>query len=423
MQFFVLGLNHKTAPIQLREKFSILDESLATTAQRIRQAGLQESFVVSTCNRVELYGAGHSVSGLGESLGHILADVGQTSLGKLVPHVYEHSGGEAIHHLFRVAASLDSMIVGEPQILGQLKSAYSKCRKAGVTGPLLNRAVERAFSVAKKVRSETGIGEHAISISSVAIQLARQIFGQLDDKKAALVGAGKMGQLAARHIRDAGISQLYVANRSFERAQALSNELQGHPRYLNELGQLLSLVDIVITSTASKTHLVDVKMMKTVMKARKYRPIFFIDIAVPRNVCPDLNQMDNVYVYDVDDLNGISNENKETRATEARLAEAVVFEQAQRFIGELSGLALKPTIMELKEQIAVMKASEVDKFRRRLTSNGSLDEELMGQLADGLLNKVLHGALTELKKQAAEGNSEQSIGIIRRIFGLDERSQ
>jgi len=422
MQFLVFGLSHKTAPIQLRERFSILEDALASMADKARRAGLQESFVVSTCNRVEFYGAAQRLDGVADALRTVLADIGQTQIGNLDPHLYEHRGEDAIRHLFRVAASLDSMVVGEPQILGQLKVAYGRCRTAGVTGPALNRAVERAFATAKRVRTETGIGEHVVSISSVAIQLAKQIFGDLRQKSAALIGAGKMGELAARHLVDSGIHELFVANRSIERAQGLAARLGGHPRSLDELSRLLSQVDIVVTSTGANHHLVDPSMMKRVMKSRKYRPIFFIDIAVPRNVDPDLNHMDNVYVYDVDDLNGIASENRAARQSEAAVAEALVIEQADRFLRELAGQAAKPTILALREHTQELKAAELERARRRLTLEPEKADEIMSQLADKLVNKMLHGALVELKREASEGKRSASVETIRRIYDLDDRS-
>jgi glutamyl-tRNA reductase len=423
MQFLVFGLSHKTAPIQLRERFSIVEDGLASMAEKARDAGLRESFVVSTCNRVEFYGAAETLDGVVDSLRALLADIGETQVRNLEPHLYEHRDAEAVRHLFRVAASLDSMVVGEPQILGQLKLAYGRCRSAGVTGPALNRAVERAFATAKRVRSETGIGEHVVSISSVAIQLAKQIFGDLQQKSAALIGAGKMGELAARHLVDAGIRELFVANRRVERAQALATALGGHPRSLDELPRLLSQVDIVVTSTAANQHLVGTSMMKKVMKERKYRPIFFIDIAVPRNVDPKLNQMDNVYVYDVDDLNGISSENRAARQSEALVAEALVAEQADRFLRELAGQTAKPTILEIRQRAQESKALELQRARRRLTLEPENADAVMSQLADKLVNKMIHGALVELKRQASDGHTQNAVETIRRIYDLDDRSE
>ena len=252
MELLVLGLNHKTAPVQIREQFAIAEAALPEAAERARAVvGCTESFVVSTCNRVELYAACDDAARLEASLTGVFASVGVTRASAVEQHLYTHRGRDAIRHLFRVAASLDSMVVGEPQILGQLKVAFETCRRGGVTGPGLNRAVERAFAVAKRVRTRTGIGRSSVSISSVAVDLARQIFGELGPCVALLVGAGKMGELAARSLRGAGAGHLLVANRSFDRAQKVAEKLGGHPRSLDELDELLVRADIVITSTGA----------------------------------------------------------------------------------------------------------------------------------------------------------------------------
>ncbi|MEZ4466440.1 MAG: glutamyl-tRNA reductase [bacterium] len=261
----VLGLSHRTAPLQIRERFAVPEGALAETADRARAVGCQESFVLSTCNRVELYATVDSEP-VADRLPEVLA---HGPVGQAAPHLYLHRGEDAIRHLFRVAASLDSMVVGEPQILGQMKTAFDLCRSSGLTGPALNRAVERAFAVAKRVRTETGIGRNVVSISSVAVDLARQIFGRLEGRTALLVGAGKMGELAARHLRGAGVESLLVANRSLDRAVALATALDGHPRELEELPKLLTEADIVITSTGARHHLIDRSMMARALKARK----------------------------------------------------------------------------------------------------------------------------------------------------------
>jgi glutamyl-tRNA reductase len=420
MQLLVLGLSHKTAPLQLRERFAIPDDDLALAAEKAKQAGFSESFVVSTCNRVEFYVADEHIAEKQESLTEVMAHVGNAGISQLRPHVYRHEGMDAIIHLFRVAASLDSMVVGEPQILGQLKSSFERCRLAGVTGPALNRAAERAFATAKRVRTETGIGRHVVSISSVAVQLAHQIFGQLDQKTGALIGAGKMGELAARQLVAAGIDELYVANRSVGRAREVANSLGGHPRELSELPRLLSQADIVITSTGSRQHLIDLPMMKAAMKVRKYRPIFFIDIAVPRNVSPALNELDNVYVYDVDDLNGIAEENREARRGEADLAERMVIENARRFLDELAGQQATPTIIALRGKVDEIKRTELDKALRRLHVDDDDSRRALEQLADSLVAKLLHGAMSALKRGGAGGSVHETIEVVRKIYQLDD---
>jgi len=417
---FVLGLSHRTAPLQLREKFSIDESDVSDAAEKVRQAGFDESFVVSTCNRVEFYASG-STERVGEhALDRVMAELGAANPRQLQPHLYSHVGPAAVHHLFRVASSLDSMVVGEPQILGQLKSAYRQCKAAGLTGPTLNRAVERAISAAKRVRTDTGIGRQVVSISSVAVQLAKQIFGDLTKKNTALIGTGKMGTLAARHLLRAGVNDIFVVNRNFDKARGLASELGGHARQLSELSRLLETADIVVTSTGAGRHLIDVGMMKPIMKARKQRPIFFIDIAVPRNVDPDLNALSNVYVYDVDDLNGVAAANRAARKDEAELAESLVRKQAERFISELSSHAVKPTILALQEKVQTLKQSELDRSIARLKASQAHPEEILSQLADGLTNKLIHGVLMELKSRASEGQAQDVVETVRRMYGIDQ---
>ena len=423
MQLLVLGLSHKTAPVQIREHFAIPDEALPRTAEAARAAGATESFVVSTCNRVELYATFEGERDPIPALTDMLARVGNARTRVLQRHLYTHQNEAAVTHLFRVAASLDSMVVGEPQILGQLKTAFETCRGAGLTGPALNRAVERAFAVAKKVRSETGIARHVVSISSVAIDLARQIFANLDNNVAVLIGAGKMGELAARHLRQAGVRELLVANRTLERAQRLARELGGHPRDLDELPRLLVEADIVITSTGARGFLVDRKMMKKALRARKYRPIFFIDIAVPRNVDPKLNGLENVYVYDVDDLTGIADENLAARRREAEVAEELVAEEARRFLRDLAGLRVKPTIKALRHKAQGIKQAELERAMRRLNDLTPKQRKSVEILADGIVNKMLHDVMMGLKRAAESDDVEQVLDTVQSLYRLTNHEE
>ncbi len=419
MQLLVLGLSHKTAPVQIREHFAIPDDKLPTTAEAARAAGATESFVVSTCNRVELYAAFEGTEPPTDALTDMLARVGNARPRVLQRHLYAHHDEAAVAHLFRVAASLDSMVVGEPQILGQLKTAFERCRTAGLTGPALNRAVERAFAVAKRVRTDTGIGKSVVSISSVAVDLARQIFADLDDNTAVLIGAGKMGELAARHLVQAGVRELLVANRTLERAQHVAEALGGHPRDLDELPRLLVEADIVITSTGARGYLIDRRMMKKALKARKYRPIFFIDIAVPRNVDPALNGLENVYVYDVDDLTGIADENLAARRREAEVAEQMVADEARRFIRELAALRVKPTIVALRRKAADVKRAELARAARRLGDLSAKQQKAVEIMADGIVNKMLHDVTRALRHAAGGERVDEIIDLVALLYGLD----
>jgi glutamyl-tRNA reductase len=419
MELVCLGLSHKTAPVVLREKFSIPINELASTAEHVRSVGGSELFVVSTCNRTEVYAAAEDVGRLEMGLVEHFANIGSTRIKVVREHLYLHRGQAAVRHLFRVAASLDSLVVGEPQILGQLKVAFEACRAAGLTGAALNRAVERAFAVAKRVRTETGIGRSSVSISSVAVDLAAQIFGSLEGRCAVMLGAGEMGEIAARHLKNAGVERLLVANRSMDRAQAVAADLGGQPRGLHELPALLVQADIVVACTGARGYLFGKAEMKKAMRARKYRPIFLIDIAVPRNIDPAVNRLDNAFVYDVDDLSGIANENLATRQREAELAEAMVGVEAERFLRDLAGLTVKPTIMALRKHAAVIKRAEIDKSMRRLGDLSPQQLKSVERLADGIVNTLLHDVLMGLKEAAAEPDGAVVVEATRRLFRLD----
>ena len=397
MNLVVVGLSHKTAPVALRERFAVPDDALGDAAGRVRLVdGCRESFVVSTCNRVEVYAAFDGERPSDDALTDVLASVGQATRGQVSPHAYLHAGPEAVRHLFRVASSLDSLVVGEPQIL------------------------DRAIGVARKVRTETGIGRSSVSVSSVAVDLARQIFGDLSACAVLLVGAGKMGELAARHFKTHGARELLVANRNFDRARALASALGGHPRGLDELDGLLQQADIVVTSTGAPGYLVTTSAMRRIVPARKYRPIFFIDIAVPRNVEPTINALENAYVYDVDDLSGIANENLAERRREAEAAEQLVADEAGRFLRDLAGQSAAPTIQALRRKADAIRDAELERAMRRLTGLDEKQRKAIEMLADGITNKLLHGAFTTLKDAARDDRPDASAALVRQIFRLDD---
>ncbi len=421
MELLVLGLSHKTAPVAIRERFALTEDALAAAASRARDVpGCRESFLVSTCNRVELYAACESATAAEEALSAVMAAVGNAPTAQVRPHLYSHAGPLAIRHLFRVAASLDSLVVGEPQILGQLKAAYELCRATGITGPTLHRAMERASAVAKRVRSETGIGRSSVSVSSVAADLARQIFGDLSQCSVLLVGAGKMGELAARHFKTHGAQNLFVANRNFDRARKVAEALGGHPRDLNELENLLVQAEIVVTSTGAASYIINQAMVKRALKVRKYRPIFFIDIAVPRNIEPGINTLDNVYLYDVDDLSGIANENLAGRQREAEQAETMVADETQRFLKDLAGSAVTPTLQALRRKADEVKVAELERAMRKLADLDEKQRKSVEMLADGVVNKLLHDVFIGLKDAARGDRGDEMAAAVRKLFALDE---
>lgn len=417
----VMGLSHRTAPVQIRERFAIPPGRESSVAEAIKSLpGGGEAFVLSTCNRVELYAAVADPAAAQEGLPQVLAEVGGQDAGLLKGHAYIHVGADAVRHLFRVTASLDSMVVGEPQIQGQIKSAFDMCRQQGAAGAFLQRTMDQSLRVAKRVRTETGIARNAVSVSSVAVDLARQIFGDLRKSTALMIGAGEMGELASKALVDAGIHTLLVANRSIDKAVRLAETLGGHPRGLDELDELLVRTDIVITSTGAREHLVNPKQVKKILKARKYRPLFFIDIAVPRNVDPAINQLDSVFVYDVDDLSAIAQENLASRQREAELAEQMVSAEAARYLEGLNTQsAVGPVIKALRRRAMDIKIEELGRASKKLGDLDPGQQKSVERLVDGVINKLLHGVQISLKRSQGQEEGALTVALVQEMFKLE----
>ncbi len=417
-EIFVIGVSHRSSPVELRERLAVpsaaLPKHVKTLAER---AELAEAVMISTCNRVEVYGVATDLGGV-RRVREALST--QLPPGELEPHLYERTGADAIRHAFRVASSLDSMVVGEPQILGQFKEAYAAATEAGMVGGLLDRCFERAFAVAKRVRHETAIASGSVSVSSIATDLARKIFGDLDAKRVLLIGAGKMGESAAKHLRKQG-ARLFVLNRSRERALSLANACGGEPRSLAELQSELVLADVAIASTSSDRFVVTRELMKEVVRARKYRPLFLIDIAVPRNIDPRVQEMDNVFVYDVDDLQKVAQENLSARKREAEQAERIVEVETRSFEEWRRGLDLKPIIVGLRRHVREVLGAELDRTLPKLSGEVTRDRATLDRMLDAATNKLLHQPLMELKR-AAELGDQPMIDAVQRLFPLFDAS-
>ena len=334
------------------------------------------------------------------------------------PHLYVHEGREAVRHLFRVAASLDSMVVGEPQILGQMKEQYVAAAGAGTSGPVLHKAFHRAFTVAKRVRTETGIANKAVSVASVAADLTRTIFETLEDKTVMLIGAGKMSELVARHLKARGAGDILVTTRTFDNAVALARDFAGTPIPFERLTESLKLADIVIGSAGAADHLVGPAVVQDVLRARKQRPMFFVDLAVPRNFDPAINDLDNVYVYDMDDLARTSADNADEREREAVRAEAIVEDEVERFSRWLGGLEVVPTIVALRDKIEAIRRAELEKALASLQDQAPRHRALLDALTSSIVNKILHAPLASLKR---EGTAEEPdlAASVRRLFDLE----
>jgi glutamyl-tRNA reductase len=415
-QLIMIGLSHHTAPLEVREKLAIDPSELAAALGELRaQAGLSEAMLISTCNRVELYACAESAPSASLAVREFLSR--RVPDKDLSSHLYEHSGKAVAKHAFRVASSLDSLVVGEPQILGQVKDAFTLAEGAGSIGALLGRCMHRAFAVAKRVRSETGIAAGAVSVSSIACDLAKSIFGELTGRRVVLVGAGEMSEGAARALAAQG-TLLTVVNRNQERARAVAEACGGEPREFELLSQELVSADVVITSTSSPRYVITRELMQGVVKARRHRPLFLIDIAVPRDVDPRVENMDNVFLFDIDDLEQVANQNIAARKREAEQAERIVEEEVSAFEEWQRSLDLTPTLVALRQRVKAVLRAEIDRTLPRLKSLSDAEKKSLDAMCDAMVNKLLHRPLTELKKSRGEPDGAQLLESVTRLFDL-----
>ncbi|MFO7708184.1 MAG: glutamyl-tRNA reductase [Desulfobacterales bacterium] len=416
----LIGINHKTAPVELRECIGFSKEENETAIAALRGLpGVCESLLYSTCNRVELLLVTEDKRVSAEAAKSFISEYNKIPLAQFERALYVHENENAVRHLFRVAASLDSMIVGEPQILGQIKDAYRQAAEAKTTGVVLNRLLHRTFFVAKRIRTETGIGDRAVSISYAAVELARKIFGALDGKKVLLIGAGEMAELAVEHLLRHPVAKPVVANRTFENGLALAGRFKGHAIRFEEIPEHLKLVDIIISSTGAPGFVITRDDVRNVARARKNRPLFFIDIAVPRDIDPGINRLDNAYVYDIDDLKGVIEENIEDRQKEAAKGERIIDEAVVRFREWHEGLDVVPTIVALRRKLDAMAEAEI---RRTLHGNSLPPEsaQALSRMMAAFINKVLHEPTVFLKHDGMQANKALYLDAVRKLFKLDE---
>ena len=422
MNLLITGVSHKTAPVEVRECLAFREDALpAALADLKAREGVTEALILSTCNRVEITVTTDDASNPQAIVDSFLSDRKTVCPAAVGPHLYRHEGRDAIHHLFRVAASLDSMVVGEPQILGQIKAAYAAAKECGAVCGWLDGLMTRAFGVAKRVRSETGVGQMAVSVSYAAVELARKIFGTLDNRTIMIVGAGKMSELAARHLRRSGASHVFVTNRTHERAVEMAQLFQGTPVEYTRFLSMLPEVDIVITSSGAPHYILHKDEMHRVIAARRNKPMFLIDIAVPRNIEPAVNDIDNVYLYDIDDLQEVVNANLRERMKEAEHAEALVAEEVDRMMARLKVAEVTPTIVGLQEQLEQIRAAEIDKMRRRCGPLSPELEQAIEAMTRGMMNKVAHGPISELRNHAAHPDGAHVVAAIRKAFHLQDK--
>ncbi len=419
MSFQLVGISHKTAPVEVRERFAFSDEAAGELARELtRRESLDEALVLSTCNRVEFL-----ASGAKDALRSELFDCIRQSLNGLQARkdfFYSYTGRGAVRHVFRVASSLDSMVVGEPQILGQVKEAYQRARDAGTLRGPLDRLVSHAFHVARRVRNETEIGKMAVSVSYVAVELARKIFGDLDGLSVLLIGAGEMAEAAAQHLHGAGASQLYVTNRTYASAESLAARVGAEAAEFDRLLELLQRVSIVISSTGAPGFLLSKQTALGVIAARRNKPIFLVDIAVPRDIDPAINEIDNMFVYDIDDLQQVGAANMKHRRHEAELAERIVDDEVERILQQLRAHQAAPAIVSLNQRLETIRRGELERYQSKLRGLSDEQREALDALTRGIINKVAHHPIREVKRSASDPRSSISIEDIQRLFGLDE---
>lgn len=421
MSILLVGLNHKTAPVEVRERLAFTDEACAESLRALVDGeAVREGLIVSTCNRVEVLAETNmpAADGLDRITG-FLSRARHIGHADFVKHLYSHEEEKAVRHIFRVASSLDSMVVGEPQVLGQVRHAYSLALEAGTAGRVLNRLVHHAFRTAKRVRTETGIASSAVSISYMAVELGRKIFGSLKGRNVLLVGAGEMAELSAQHLVNAGASRVAVANRTRETAEKLAAQFGGEAVEFSELAKHLSYADIIICSTGASEYVITPEIVRESLGTRRNRPAFFIDISVPRNVDPAIGSINNLFVFDIDDLESVIASNIREREREAERAELIIESEVMQFQQALRALDIGPTIGALRQKMLDMAREELERQRHRLGPLTPEQEKAVESLLISTVNKISHPVMHRMRRSYDTG-SEENIQAWREIFGLEE---
>ncbi len=418
----LLGMNHNTAPVEIREQLAVACRKEVNPLHMLPHLEqVDEMVFLSTCNRVEFLFTCNSVAqGTREIKAVLGTHIGLSDSVPLDSYLYLHKDLEAVKHLFMVASSLDSMIVGEPQILGQLKQAYRDAVEYRTVRVVLNRLLHKAFSVAKRVRTETCIGSCAVSVSYAAVELARKIFGDLRDKSVLLIGAGEMAELAAEHFLRQGVRRMTVANRTLERAMELAARFKAETVSFDRFLEELKVMDIVVSSTGAEKHLILYQDVRSRMRERRNKPLFFIDIAVPRDVDPRVNEIDNVYVYDIDDLQGVIDHNREERQNQAQIAEHIINEETIKFNNWMNSLSAVPTIVSVRQKAESIRRNELRKTFSQLPDLSESEKEAIEILTASIIKKLLHDPIVFLKKKAQRNAQAIYMDFTQQLFNLVE---
>ena len=421
VNLILVGVNHKTTPVEIREKLAFTKGKIEESVNHLFNfPDIIEHTILSTCNRVEIYARANCQDSAIKSIKQFICDFHQLSLVELEDHFYSYSNKEAVEHLFRVSSSLDSMILGEAQILGQVKEAYSLARDLRSTGLVLNQLFEKAFSIAKKVREETGIAERSVSISSAAVELAQKIFDDLENHTVMLVGTGEMAELAAKHLISYGVKTVYVTSRTYERAANLARTLNGSALDFEAFKNELHRADIVITSTSAPNFIIKKEIVEKAIHERKNKPIFFIDIAVPRDIEPDVNDLENVYLYDIDDLQVVVSANIKEREKEAKNAMNFISQEVTKFNNWVGALDAVPTIVEIRKKAENIRKQEIEKTLKKISHLSEDEKQLLRQMSSSMINKILHKPTIKLKQKTQSEDGHVYLKAIRHLFHLDD---
>jgi glutamyl-tRNA reductase len=420
MNVILVGMNHKTAPLEIRERLSFAcGDNVRPLEEILRAPAVKEALYLSTCNRVEVLARAEDMEEAIARVKDFILRHGNLDTVELERCLYVYCGSDAVRHLFRVTSSLDSMVMGEPQILGQMKEAYRDCLEQKSSGIILNKLLHHAFRAAKRVRTETAIANNAVSVSFAAVEMAKKVLGSLEGKSVLLVGAGEMSELAARHLLSNGVGKIFVVNRTYSRAVQVAEEFQGIPSGFDHLEEKLREADIVISSTGAAGHIITPAMIHAALRRRKNRLLFLIDIAVPRDVDPEVGRIDNVYLFNIDDLQGVVDENLRNRLKEADKAEVIIGEEVLKFAEWYNTLEVVPTIVSLREKVESILRAEMEKSGSWLRTLGEEDRKNVEILTTQIINKILHDPVTGLKEESQSNGAMPYVAAIRKLFRLD----
>jgi glutamyl-tRNA reductase len=422
VHILVVGLNYKTAPVQVREQFTFSEEALPKALEQLKNTkSILECVIVATCNRTEIYAVVDRLQVCGHYIRSFMEQWFGLPRDEFTQHLYMYEDKQAIEHLFRVTSGLDSMVLGETQILGQVRDSFMQAQRIKTTGMIFNTLFKQSITTAKKAHSETSIGENAVSVSYAAVELGKRIFGKFDNKNVLIVGAGKMSELTVRHLNANGANKVIVANRTLQKAEELAEKFQGKACSLDEISTIIKDIDIVISSTGAAEAVLTKQQVEAVMSRRKSRPLFLIDIAVPRDIDPSIHDVDNVFLYDIDDLHGIVDSNLELRRKEAEKIEAMIFHEMDAFDVWYKTLGVVPVIRALQEKAAHIHSETLESMFNKLPDLDEREQKVISKLTKSIVNQLLQDPILRIKEIAAERRGDEAIDYFTEIFALEEK--